>query len=372
MKILVINPGSTSTKVAYYQAGYLKESAAISHTEKELRNFSCVLDQLDFRRLVIFQFMIKHGIEPRKLDAVVARGGILPPVKAGAYQINSAMIHYLTELTPIEHPANLGALLARQIQFEANAETLAMIYDPVSVDEFLPIAQISGLKGVQRKSLGYALNMRAVAMKVASDLNQSYRECAIIVAHLGSGNSISLHHQGKMIDVISDDEGPFAMERTGSLPLKAVFHLGQTRDERALLRLYKRSGRFRSYTGTTDLKEIEAKIATGNHTWALVHDAFCYQVAKGIGELATVVNGAVDRIVLTGGVAYSATVVAKVRQRVEFIAPVVVEAGEHELAALANGAQRVLAGKENLQKFQIVDRKEVKTMRSTQLSARLY
>lgn len=353
MQILVINPGSTSTKLAYYQDGAIQQNETIQHSAEILQTFRSVMDQMDFRRLTIFQFLVKHQLDINQLDAVVARGGILPPVKAGAYQVNPAMLHYLSKETPIEHPSNLGAGLAEQIRKEANSETLALIYDPVSVDEFPPIARVSGLQGIERKSIGHALNMRAVVIKAAADQQKSYRDMTVIVAHLGGGNSISLHHEGRMIDLISDDEGPFSMERTGELPLKEVFKLCQTINEAEMLRLYKREGGFKSYTGTGDLRTIETAITEGNTDWELIHDAFCYQVAKGIGELATVVNGSVDQIILTGGAAHSKQVTEKVTARVGFIAPVTVEAGEHEMMALAKGAQRVLVGAENLQEFQI-------------------
>lgn len=351
MKILALNPGSTSTKIAYYVDGEIIGEMSIDHPVEELQDFKHVSDQLDYRRSHILSFLAEKKIDLTQLDAVVGRGGILPPVAAGAYEVNQPMLDYLTKKTKIDHPSNLGALLAHELKEQANEKTIAMIYDPVSVDEFDDVARISGLKGVPRKSIGHALNMRAVAMKVAREAGIDYQKGNFIVAHLGGGNSVSIHSQGRMIDSISDDEGPFSTERTGGLPLKYVFELCETHSKNDMLRLYKREGGLKSYAGTSDAREIEAEIADGNQELAVVYEAFIYQIAKAIGSLAVVTNGKIDRIVLTGGVAHSQKVVTGVSERVAFIAPVVIEAGEHEMIALSKGGERVVLGKEELQQF---------------------
>ncbi len=352
MKILAINPGSTSTKVSYYVDGEIIEEQSISHTAEELKDFQRPIDQIDFRRDILLSFMEEHGIDPKELDAVVGRGGILPPVAAGAFEVNDEMIHYLKHVTKVEHPSNLGAVLADEIKRQGNEKTMALIYDPVSVDQFEDVARVSGLKGIERKSIGHALNMRAVAMKVAREEGLNYNDATLIVAHLGGGNSISIHHKGKMVDSISDDEGPFSTERTGGVPLKHVIALCYENSEKEMLRLYKREGGLKSYAGTSDAREIEARIDGGDEELKVVYDAFIYQIAKGIGGLATVTNGQVDRIVLTGGVAHSKRVSSGVTERVGFIAPVIIEAGEHEMIALSKGAERVVLGQETAQKFQ--------------------
>lgn len=352
MKIVAINPGSTSTKVSYYVDGEIIEEQSISHTTEELQHFQRPIDQIDFRRDILLNFMEEKSIDPKELDAVVGRGGILPPVSAGAFEVNEDMIHYLKHVTTVEHPSNLGAILANEIKLKGNDKTLALIYDPVSVDQFEDIARISGLKGIERKSIGHALNMRAVAMKVAREEGLDYQDSTLIVAHLGGGNSISIHHKGRMIDSISDDEGPFSTERTGGLPLKYVIALCYEKSEKEMLRLYKREGGLKSYAGTSDAREIEARIAEGDEALKVVYDAFIYQIAKGIGGLATVANGKVDRIVLTGGVAHSKLVISELEKRIGFIAPVMVVAGEHEMIALSKGAERVVLGQETAQQFQ--------------------
>lgn len=351
MKILAINPGSTSTKVSYYLDGEIIKEQGISHTTEELQGFHHVMEQLEFRRDILLRFMEKEGIDPKELDAVAGRGGLLPPVSAGAYEVNDEMIEYLKHVTKIEHPSNLGALLANEIKEQGNPQTIAVIYDPVTVDEFEEVARISGLKGIERKSIGHALNMRAVAMKVAGEQGLDYQKATLIVAHLGGGNTISIHHHGKMIDLISDDEGPFSTERTGGLPLKYLMPLCYEHTLKEMQRLYKREGGLKSYAGTSDAREIEARITAGDVELEKIYDAYIYQIAKGIGGLATVTNGLVDVIALTGGVAYSEIVVTKLTKRVGFIAPIIAIPGEHEMISLSKGAERVVLGQEELKQF---------------------
>jgi butyrate kinase len=295
--------------------------------------------------------MKEEGIDPKELDAVAGRGGSLPPVSSGAYEVNAEMIDYLRRVTKIEHPSNLGAILANEIKEQGNEKTLALIYDPVSVDEFEDVARISGLKGIERKSIGHALNMRAVAMKVAREEGLDYQTATVIVAHLGGGNTISIHHKGKMIDLISDDEGPFSTERTGGLPLKYVMPLCYEHSLEEMMRIYKREGGLKSYAGTSNAKKIEERVAAGDEELKTVYEGYIYQIAKGIGSLATVTNGQVDRIALTGGVAYSKMVVSELTKRVGFIAPIITVPGEHEMIALSKGAERVVLGQEELKQF---------------------
>jgi butyrate kinase len=306
---------------------------------------------MEFRRDILLAFMKEEGIDPKELDAVAGRGGSLPPVSSGAYEVNAEMIDYLRRVTKIEHPSNLGAILANEIKEQGNEKTLALIYDPVSVDEFEDVARISGLKGIERKSIGHALNMRAVAMKVAREEGLDYQTATVIVAHLGGGNTISIHHKGKMIDLISDDEGPFSTERTGGLPLKYVMPLCYEHSLEEMMRIYKREGGLKSYAGTSNAKKIEERVAAGDEELKTVYEGYIYQIAKGIGSLATVTNGQVDRIALTGGVAYSKMVVSELTKRVGFIAPIITVPGEHEMIALSKGAERVVLGQEELKQF---------------------
>ncbi|EOL46095.1 butyrate kinase [Enterococcus phoeniculicola] len=351
MNILVINPGSTSTKVSFFINEENQKTVNYPHTREELAVYPTINTQIEFRKSIIFQFLAENEIKPESLDVVVGRGGILPPVKSGAYEINQRMIDYLLSATKIEHPSNLGAILAEEVRKSANKKTRALIYDPVSVDEFSEVARISGLKGVPRQSIGHALNMRAVAMKTAVDYHSDYKSLNMIVAHLGGGNSISIHEKGRMIDSISDDEGPFSTERTGGLPLKHVIHLCASHTEKEMLQLYKRAGGLLSYAGTNDARKVEQRIADGDKNLQIVYEALAYQIAKGIGSLATVVEGKVDFIVLTGGLSYSEYIVEEIKRRTAFIAPIKIEKGEHEMQALASGAYRVLSGKEQAREF---------------------
>lgn len=354
MKILVINPGATSTKIGFSIDNQMIVTENYAHQLKELQQFNHINQQKVFRLKCVEEFITEQGISLDSLDAVVGRGGILPPVKAGAYEVNQAMMDYLLYETKVEHASNLGAILASEIKNKAGKETRAFIYDPVSVDEFQEVARISGLKGVPRRSLGHALNMRAVAMKVATEIGVTYQEATIIVAHLGGGNSVSIHHKGQMIDSYSDDEGPFSTERTGGLPIKEVIHLCYSHTEKEMMTLYKRAGGLLSYTGTNDARAVEAEIKKGNREFELVFQALAYQVSKAIGSLATVVAGKVNRIVLTGGLAHSSYLADFIENSTEFIAPLIVVAGEHEMVALSNGIYRVLTGQEKINQFQLV------------------
>lgn len=354
MKIIIINPGATSTKIGFSQNNQMVVTENYAHPLKELQQFSQINQQQLVRLNCVNDFIRKHNLPLESLDAVVGRGGILPPVKAGAYEVNQEMIAYLLYQTEVEHASNLGAILANEIKNQAAKKTRAFIYDPVSVDEFQPVARISGLKGVPRKSLGHALNMRAVAMKVASEQGLSYQQATIIVAHLGGGNSVSIHYQGKMIDAYSDDEGPFSTERTGGLPIKEVIHLCYSHTEKEMMTRYRKTGGLLSYTGTNDAREVEAEIKKGNREFEIVYQALAYQVSKAIGSLATVADGKVNQIVLTGGLAHSRYLANLIEKRTAFIAPMTIVAGEHEMMALAEGIYRVLTGQEKINQFQLV------------------
>jgi len=353
MKILVINPGSTSTKVAYYVDGEMVAQEMLNHRNTELSGFETVMDQIDFRRSVLMDFMKEEGIHANKLDAVVGRGGLLPPMQSGAYEVNDAMLDYLKYHAVVDHPSNLGAVLAQEIKNQAGGKTIALIYDPVSVDEYDDISRISGLAGVPRTSLGHALNSRAVAMDTAEKEGLDFLKSNIIVAHLGGGNTISILKQGRMVDSISDDQGPFSTERTGGLPTRELIRLSADHDPKELTRMYRREGGWKSYAGTNDLRDIQKRIDEGNKELAIVFDAYAYQIAQAIAGLSVAANGEINRIVLTGGAAHSKHLVDEIKQRVSFLAPVNVEAGEHEMIALAKGAERIVRQQEKMHEFKV-------------------
>ncbi|MBP1039921.1 butyrate kinase [Vagococcus sp. BWB3-3] len=346
MRILTINPGATSTKIGYVEEEEIVYQETIAHSVEKLQVFDHVQDQLELRLQAVLDQVHEWGLNLKLLDGIGARGGLLPPVQSGAYEINQAMLDYLMYRPRVEHASNLGALLAEKIRAVAGKKTRAFVYDPVTVDEFPPVARISGLKGMERESIGHALNMRAVAREVAENQQRTYEDVTYIVAHLGGGNSISLHHQGRMVDLISDDEGPFSTERTGELPVKQVIAWCYDHSQKEMMTHYRKQGGVLSYLGTNDAREVEKRIAIGDEEASLVYEAMAYQISKGIGSLAPIVAGKVEGIIMTGGLAYSDVLMAAVEKQVAFIAPVYRVPGERELMALAKGVARVLRGEE--------------------------
>ncbi|WP_461205080.1 butyrate kinase [Clostridium sp. DL1XJH146] len=350
-KILAINPGSTSTKLALYEDEKELFCETLDHSVEELRKFDRVQDQFNMRKEAVLTLLSEKGFKVEELAAAVGRGGMLPPVKSGAYIVNDAMVDRLTNNPVAEHASNLGALIAYEIAKPLGIE--AYIYDSVAVDEMTDIARVSGLPEIPRISLSHVLNSRAMAMKVAKKYNKEYKEMNFVVAHLGGGISISAHRQGQMIDILSDDEGPFSPERAGRVPCIKLVDLcfSGKYDKRTLKKRIRGNGGIKAYLNTVDTREVQKMIEEGNKEAALVYEAMAYQVAKGIGDLSTVLKGKVDAIVLTGGIAYSDMITAWIKESVEFIAPVEIMAGENEMESLAFGALRVLLGKEEARTF---------------------
>ncbi len=348
-KVLAINPGSTSTKIAVYAKDQAELVRNLDHSESEMEGFRGhpILDQLEFRQSCIERELSDAGYRLEQFQAVVGRGGLMRPVASGTYKVNEAMLEDLRSTRYGEHASNLGAFLAQAIGWKAGAD--AFIVDPVSVDEFTETARISGSALVGRQCLSHALNTKAVAKRYAREQGQRYAELRLVVAHLGSGISVSAHEGGKMIDVnVAGQEGAFAMDRSGGLQIQKVIQLcfSGKYTEKQLWNLLNREGGVYSYLGTKDLREVERRIETGDSQAALIFDAMVYQTAKDIGAMATVLDGRVDAVLLTGGMARSEKLVEKLRSAVEWIAPVTVYPGEDELQALAEGAMRVLCGEE--------------------------
>ncbi|QUH19373.1 butyrate kinase [Alkaliphilus sp. B6464] len=345
-KILAINPGSTSTKIALYSGESMVFTKTIDHSPEELNKFNNIADQFDYRKNMILEVLKKGGCELTELSAVVGRGGILPPVESGAYRINKDMVDRLKNNPVVEHASNLGALIANAI-----AETLEIpgfIYDSVSVDQLEPVARVSGMAGIERSSTFHALNSRAMAIKVAERLGKKYEDLNFIVAHLGGGISLSAHKKGKAVDIIADDEGPFSPERAGRVPCKKLIDVCYSGDydKRTMHRNLRGNGGVNSYFGTNDMRVLERIVKDGNEEAVLIYEAMAYQIAKGIGELSAVLCGDVDAIIITGGIAHSNDFVSLIEKRISFIAPVEVMPGENEMEGLALGALRVLENKE--------------------------
>lgn len=351
-RILSINPGSTSTKIALYEDEQPVFVEIIRHPAEEIARFGSIVDQYEFRRDVILNVLREKGVDLSTIDAVVGRGGVLPPVEGGVYRVNERMLDDLRH--PVrEHVSNLGAFLAKEIADQAGVP--AFIADPPAVDEMEPIARISGLPEIERKSLSHALNLKAAARKAAKHLGKPYEETNLVVVHMGGGISVSPHRKGRMVDANQalDGTGPFSPERAGGLPIGDLMRLAYsgkyTYDE--LWRRCVGGGGLVAHLGTNDAVEVERRIQAGDEHARLVYEAMAYQTAKEIGAMATVLYGRVDAIVLTGGLAHSEMLTKWIAERVEWIAPVLVFPGEDEMEALTYGALRVLRGEERAKEY---------------------
>ncbi len=350
MNILVINPGSSSTKIAIFKDLDCQFEYNISHDNSQLSKFNNISDQYEFRKSNIIENITKHGYKLSDIDVIAARGGILPPVSSGAYEINQVMVDRLKNNPLLEHASNLAAVIAYALSTELNIKSY--IYDSVAVDEFEDVARISGIKEITRSSFSHALNSRAMAHEVATDLNKQYKELNFIVAHLGGGITISAHKLGRMIDIVSDDEGSFSPERAGRVPCKKLIDLcySEKYTKQEMHKMLRGKGGFISYLNTNDVRKVSEQ-ALDNKETALLLEALPYQVSKSIGEMATVLKGDVDAIVITGGIAHSNYIVDYIRDRVSFISDVHVKPGENEMRALANGIYRVMNNLEQSKEY---------------------
>lgn len=347
-RILAINPGSTSTKIAVYDNEREVFETTLRHSNEEIAKYEKVADQFEFRKQVILAILEENEINLTKLNAVVGRGGLLKPIKGGTYSVNEKMIEDIKAAQMGEHASNLGALIAQEIASQLNIP--AYIVDPVVVDEMSEIARISGMPDISRVSIFHALNQKAVARRYASEHNRNYRDLNLIVAHLGGGISVGAHEKGNVVDVNNalDGEGPFSPERSGGLPigdLAKMCYSGKYTHAEIKKKITGKGGLV-AYLGTNDGRDVEAMIQKGDEKAKLVFEAMAYQVAKEIGSCAAVLKGHVDAIVLTGGLAYGQMLVDWIKSRVAFIGDIVVYAGEDEMSALALGGLRVLRKEE--------------------------
>lgn len=350
-KILAINPGSTSTKLALYREEEKVLDHTLEHPAEDLKKFGKVIDQYEYRKEVIEEFLHKKGVDLKELSAIVGRGGMLPPVEAGAYWVNEKMLHCLRNNPVVEHASNLGAIIAYEIGKPYKIP--CFVYDSVTVDQLEDVARITGIPEVKRISFNHVLNSRATAMKLAKKLGKKYEDVNIIVTHIGGGISVSAHKTGRIIDMLADDEGPFAPERAGRIPGKELINIcfSGKYNKREVIGKMRGNAGLKAHLGTHDAREIEKMIEEGNNEARVVYEAMAYQIAKGIGEMATVLKGKVDAIILTGGIAYSKMMTDMIKERVEFISPVEIIPGENEMEALAFGALRVLKGQEKAKKY---------------------
>ncbi|CAH2716335.1 Butyrate kinase 2 [Neobacillus rhizosphaerae] len=352
-RILIINPGSTSTKIGVFDNEISIFEKNIRHEAEIINTFTNINDQYDFRKKTILETLDKEGINISKLSAVCGRGGLLRPIQGGTYAVNDLMLKDLRSGFSGQHASNLGGIIAYEIASGLNIPSF--IVDPVVVDELDPIARISGFSLIERKSIFHALNQKAVARRVAKELGKKYHELNLIVTHMGGGITVGVHKDGKVIDVNNGlhGDGPFSPERSGTVPagdLIALCYSGEHYREEIMKRLVGQGGLV-GYLGTNDAVKVEKRIEAGDVEAKLIYDAMAYQVAKEIGAASAVLSGKVDAIILTGGLAYGKGFVRSITDRINWIADVIVQPGENELQALAEGALRVLRNEEDVKMY---------------------
>jgi butyrate kinase len=351
-RILVVNPGSTSTKIGVYEDEQLLFDKTLRHSAEDIAQFNTIPAQKDWRRDLVMKALREQGFDARTLSAVSGRGGLLRPIRGGTYAVNDNMVKDCTIGVQGQHASNLGGLIAREIGDELGIPSY--IVDPVVIDEMADVARYAGHPLFQRVSIFHALNQKAVAKRFAKEQGKKYEELNLIVCHMGGGVSIGAHMKGSVVDTQNalDGEGPFSPERSGSLPtgqlVKQCFSGKYTEGE--MHRMLSGRGGLVAYTGSNDMRYLLAQ-AEHDKKIAGVVDAFHYQIGKEIGAMAAVMHGEVDQIILTGGIAYGKETVDAISEMVGWIAPITVYPGEDELLALAQGALRVLKGEEKAQEY---------------------
>jgi butyrate kinase len=350
MKILVINPGSTSTKIALFKDTREKFAVTINHTEEELALFAEIVDQLGFRTDAVLDTLSNSGVDVTSLDAVVGRGGMITPIKPGGYLVDDTLKTKILSGNIMPHASNLGALIADAIAVPLGIP--AYIYDAVAADEMYDIARVTGVPEITRQPYSHVLNTKAMVRKYADSVGVRYEEVNVLVCHIGGGVSVNVHEKGRIVDSIEDDGGPFSIERAGVIPLSYIVDMAYSGEytKAKLSKKLRGMGGVKAHLGTHDLREVERRIAEGDEYAKKIYEAFAYQISKGIGELAPVLSGDCDAVILTGGAAYSEMLTGMIESRVSFIAPVHVMPGENEMEALALGALRMLR-REEMVKF---------------------
>ncbi len=352
-KSLIINPGSTSTKIGVFEDETLLFDETLRHSTEEISKYDCIFAQKDFRKDIIMNFLKEKNFDINSLDFIVGRGGMLKPIPGGTYAVTDELLEDLKVGVSGQHASNLGGILAREIADSIGVPSF--IVDPVVVDEMMPIARYSGVPELPRKSIFHALNQKAVAKRYAKEVGKAYEDLNLIVVHMGGGVSVGPHKNGKIVDIFNalDGDGAFSPERAGAVPVgdlvKMCFSGKYTEAE-----VYKKlvgNGGFNAYCGTNDMRNVAKKVDEGDKYAEEVREAFVLQMSKNIGAMATVLNGKIDQIIVTGGIAYDKVVVGKIKERCEWIAPFTVYPGEDELLALVQGGLRVVNGEEEAMKY---------------------
>lgn len=346
MKVLVINPGATSTKIAVFDEDKQVFKKGIDHSAQELDQFDRVIDQADYRQKAILDAVAESGYQLSDFDAVCGRGGLYRAIPSGTYAVSEAVMRDVEQAPYGEHPSNLGAYLAKKLGDMVGIP--AFFVDPVCVDEMTEVAHISGFREFRRQSLFHALNQKATARKAAEQMGKRYEDVKLIVCHLGGGVSVAAHDHGRVVDVFNvKDEGAMGLDRGGSLPVNALINYcysGKSKEE--VKRIFGRQSGMFSYVGTTDFREICAKVVEGDPKFVQAYEALVYQLAKDIGAMAAVLHFDVDAIVYTAGMAYEEFFCNDISKYVAKLAPIIRLPGEEEMRSLAEGALRVLHGEQ--------------------------
>ena len=353
IKSLIINPGSTSTKIGVFEDETLLFEETLRHSTEEISQYGSIVEQKDFRKKIITDLLEEKNFDIKSLNVIVGRGGMLKPIPGGTYEVTDALLADLKAGVQGQHASNLGGILAREIGDSIGVPSY--IVDPVVVDELNDVARFSGVPELPRTSVFHALNQKAVAKRYAKEIGKPYDTLRLIVVHMGGGVSVGAHENGRIIDVFNalDGDGAFSPERAGAVPSGALIKMcfsGKYTEKEVYSKIVGKGG-FNAYLGTNDMREVNKMIAEGNQDAAEVREAFMYQVAKDMGSMACVLKGKVDQIIVTGGIAYNAEVIEVLKDYAGFIAPFTVYPGEDELLALTQGALRVLNGEEEAMKY---------------------
>ncbi len=348
-KSLIINPGSTSTKIGVFEDETLLFEETLRHPTEEIAKYATIFDQKDFRKDIIMNLLKEKNFDIKSLDMVVGRGGLLKPIPGGTYEVTESLLEDLRIGKQGQHASNLGGILAKEISDEIGGVP-AYIVDPVVVDELMPAARLSGVPEIPRISIFHALNQKAVAKRYAKEHDAPYDALNLIVVHMGGGVSVGAHEKGKVIDVFNalDGDGAFSPERAGGVPSGGLISLcfSGKYTEKEVYKKICGNGGLNAYLGTNDMRDVIDNMKDGDEKSIAVYDAFVLQISKDIGSMACVLKGKVDQIIITGGIAYSDVVISDLREATGWIAPITVYPGEDELLALVQGGLRVLNGEE--------------------------
>lgn len=353
IKSLIINPGSTSTKIGVFEDETLLFEETLRHSTEEIAQYASIVEQKDFRKQIILDLLAKKNFDIKSLQVVVGRGGMLKPIPGGTYAVSDELLADLKIGRQGQHASNLGGILAREIGDSIGVPSY--IVDPVVVDELMPIARYSGVPELPRTSVFHALNQKAVAKRYAKETGVAYDSLNLIVVHMGGGVSVGAHEKGRIVDVFNalDGDGAFSPERAGGVPSGALIKMcfsGKYTEKEVYKKLVGGGG-FNAYLNTNDMRDVEKMVEDGDEKAAEIREAFIMQVAKDIGSMACVLKGKIDQIVVTGGIAYDKGVVNGLKERAGFIAPFTVYPGEDELLALTQGALRVMNGEEKAMEY---------------------